>query len=71
MNVAQSFFALDMEIVKRNKSDKWEVLPQRWIVERTIAWLMGSDDWVMDYERTTESVERCLYISMIMDKNYN
>ena len=71
MNVAQSFLSLDMEIVKRNESDKWEVLPKRWIVERTFAWLMNFRRLVMDYERTTESAERCLYISMIMDKNYN
>jgi transposase len=71
MNVAQSFFALDMEIVKRNKSDKWEVLPQRWIVERTIAWLMNFRLLVMYYERTTESVESYLYISMIMGKNFS
>jgi putative transposase len=48
---------LEMEIVKRNESDKWEVLPKRWIVERTFAWLMNYRRLVMDYERTIESVE--------------
>jgi transposase len=64
---------LDMEIVKRNESDKWEVLPQRWIVERTFAWLMNFRRLVMDYERTTESVESYIYIAMIMimGKNFN
>ena len=62
-----------MEIVKRNESDKWEVLPQRWIVERTFAWLMNFRRLVMDYERTTESVESYIYIAMIMimGKNLN
>jgi transposase len=62
-----------MEIVKRNESDKWEVLPQRWIVERTFAWLMNFRRLVMDYERTTESVESYIYIAMIMimGKNFN
>ena len=55
-----------MEIVKRNESDKWEVLPKRWIVERTFAWLMNFRRLVMDYERTTESVESYIYIAMIM-----
>jgi transposase len=26
--------------IKRDENDKWEVLPKRWIVERTFAWLM-------------------------------
>jgi transposase len=46
-----------MEIVKRNESDKREVLPKRWIVERTFAWLINFRRLVMDYERTIESVE--------------
>jgi putative transposase len=47
---------LDMEIVKRNESDKWEVLPKRWIVERTFAWLMNFIRLVMDYERTERNL---------------
>ena len=62
-----------MEIAKRSESDKWEVLPKRWIVERTFAWLMNFRRLVMDYERTTESVESYIYIAMIMimGKNFN
>ena len=62
-----------MEIVKRKESDKWEVLPKRWIVERTFAWLMNFRRLVMDYERTIESVESYIYIDMIMimGKNFN
>ena len=64
---------LDMEIVKRNENDKWEVLPKRWIVERTFAWLMNFRRLVMDYERTKESVESHIYIAMmmIMGKKFN
>jgi putative transposase len=64
---------LDMEIVKRNESDKWEVLPKRWIVERTFAWLMNFRRLVMDYERTIESVDSYIYIvmMMIMGKKFN
>jgi transposase len=57
---------LDMEIVKRNESDKWEVLPKRWIVERTFAWLMNFRRLVMDYERTVESVESHIYTAMMI-----
>ena len=64
---------VDMEIVKRNESDKWEILPKRWIVERTFAWLMNFRRLVMDYERTTESVESHIYIAMmmLMGKKFN
>ncbi len=64
---------LDIEIVKRNESDKWEGLPKRWIVERTFARLMNFRRLVMDYERTVESVESYIYIAMmmIMGKNFN
>jgi transposase len=29
----------DVEVVKRNELHKFSVLPKRWIVERTFAWL--------------------------------
>lgn len=48
---------MNMKIVKRNETDKWEVLPKRWIVERTFAWLMNYRRLAMDYERLAESVE--------------
>jgi putative transposase len=41
------------------------VLPKRWIVERTFAWLGRSRRHSKDYERTTESSEAMVQISMI------
>jgi len=41
------------------------VLPKRWIVERTFAWLARCRRHSKDYERTTESSEAMIYISMI------
>lgn len=41
------------------------VLPKRWIVERTFAWLGRCRRHSKDYERTTESSEAMIYISMI------
>jgi putative transposase len=41
------------------------VLPKRWIVERTFAWLVRCRRHSKDYERTTESSEAMIYISMI------
>jgi transposase len=41
------------------------VLPKRWIVERTFAWLRRYRRNSRDYEQTTESSEAILQLSMI------
>lgn len=41
------------------------VLPKRWIVERTFAWLARYRRHSKDYERTTASAEAITYIAMI------
>jgi putative transposase len=41
------------------------VLPKRWIVERTFAWIGRSRRHSKDYERTTQSSEALIQISMI------
>jgi putative transposase len=41
------------------------VLPKRWIVERTFAWLTRYRRHSKDYERNPESSETMIYISMI------
>ena len=41
------------------------VLPKRWIVERTFAWLGRCRRNSKDYERTTRSSEAMLHITMI------
>lgn len=64
---------LDMEVVKRNETGKWQVMPKRWIVERTFSWLLNFRRLVMDYERTAESAGSYIYIAMmmLMGKNIN
>ena len=44
---------------------KFVVLPKRWIVERTFAWLARYRRHSRDYERTPESSEAVTYIAMI------
>ena len=41
------------------------VLPKRWIVERTFAWLVRYRRHARDYERNTETSEAMIYIAMI------
>ena len=55
-----------MEVVKRSDDAAgFEVLPRRWVVERTFAWLMRHRRLVRDYEITESSAEAWTYIAMI------
>jgi putative transposase len=54
-----------LEIVKRNESGKFKVLPKRWIVERTISWLNNYRRNSKDYEYLTETSEAIIQLAMI------
>ena len=55
-----------LEIVRRLEGVKgFVVLPRRWVVERTIAWLTRSRRLSKDYERCTASSEAMVYIASI------
>jgi putative transposase len=57
---------LDVEVVKRSdKAEGFEVLPRRWVVERTFGWLMQCRRLVRDYERTVESAVGWIHVAMI------
>jgi len=54
-----------IKIVKRNDLNKFVVLPKRWIVERTFAWLGKYRRLSKDYETLPQSSEAMVYIAMI------
>lgn len=54
-----------LEIVKRNEPHTFKVLPKRWIVERTFAWLSFHRRMSKDYERLPESSIAFIQLSMI------
>ena len=57
---------LEVKVVKRSDDAKgFQVLPRRWVVERTFAWLMRHRRLVRDYETTETSAEAWAYIAMI------
>ena len=55
-----------LEIVRRPRdSHHFEVLPRRWVVERTLAWLGRCRRLSKDYEALTETTEAWVHIAMI------
>jgi putative transposase len=55
-----------LQLVLRSDDQKgFAVLPRRWVVERTFAWLSHSRRLSKDYERLTLSSESWIYIAMI------
>ncbi len=60
---------LTVEISKRIQDISWHILPKRWIVERTFAWLGWSRRLAKDFEQTNLSAENFVklgYISQIL-----
>lgn len=55
-----------LEIVKRpSRSKGFVLLPRRWVVERTFAWLGRYRRLSKDYEQQSDSSENMIYVSMI------
>ena len=60
------FGGWSVEIVsKLREQTGFVVLPKRWIVERTLAWLGRSRRLSKDYEALPESSEAWIYLAMI------
>lgn len=62
---AKQIFRRVIEIVKRPELSKFVVLPKRWIVERTFAWLGKYRRLSKDYETLPASSESMIRIAMI------
>jgi len=57
---------ITLEIVSRDPGVKgFQLLPRRWVVERTFAWLDRYRRLSKDYERSTASSEAMVYIASI------
>ena len=54
-----------VEIVERHPSGRFVVLPKRWIVERTLGWLMKQRRLRCDYEQLIATSETMIHVAMI------
>jgi transposase len=64
---AKTWLRLRVEIVKRpDDLHTFQVLPRRWVVERTLAWITRHRRTVRDYERLAAHHETYIYWAMII-----
>ena len=62
---AAATLRLDVRIVRKRQPHVFEVLPRRWVVERTLAWISKNRRCVRDYERLPASHEAMVLWAMI------
>jgi transposase len=56
----------NVEVIKRSDTAKgFEVLPRRWVVERTFAWLNQNRRLAKDFERTIASATTRLFVASV------
>lgn len=61
---AKERYGWKIDIIKRSDKPGFRVLPKRWIVERTFAWLSKYRRLSKDYEYHPETSEALIYIAM-------
>lgn len=54
-----------LQIVKRNELHRFVVLPKRWIVERTLAWISRNRRLARDFERYARTAAAFIRLAMI------
>src|SRR5574342_189496 len=52
-------------VLKRGDQKGFQVLPKRWIIERSFAWITRNRRLARDYERLAQSSEAFIYLAMI------
>jgi putative transposase len=58
-------FNIDIEIIKRNELHTFKILPMRWIVERTFAWIDTNRRNSKNYERLNKTSVAMIHLSAI------
>lgn len=63
---AKELFGLAIEIVRKLEGQRgFAVLPRRWVVERTFAWITKCRRLALDYERRIDHAESMVHLAMI------
>ncbi len=66
VGLAKTAWGITIEVVRKPAGQRgFAVLPRRWVVERTLAWLVRWRRLVRDYERLDESHEAVVHWAMI------
>ena len=58
-------YKISVEIIKRNELHTFVVLPIRWIIERTNAWVSKARRLAKEYEKKVKNQESMIYVRMI------
>lgn len=65
INWVYDTFGCLIKVVNKKRGKGFQVLPRRWVVERTLAWLTRYRRLSKDYERTLISSESMVYVASI------
>lgn len=64
MSSAKRTYKIDSEVTS-SQGKGFQVVPWRWVVERSFAWLLNARRHRRDYERLTTNSEAMIQLSMI------
>jgi transposase len=62
----QAVARITLEVIKRTELHTFQVVPRRWVVERSFGWLLRYRRLVRDYERRPEHHEAMVYWATVM-----
>jgi len=65
INTIKAKFTIELDMVKRGQLRTFKVLPKRWIVERTFAWLDTNRRTSKNYERLNDTSVAVVHLSAI------
>ena len=64
-NAVAAVAGLRIEIVKRSQPKGWELLPRRWVIERTFAWFGRNRRLARDYEGIVDAAIAFIHLATI------
>ena len=65
IDTIKTTFKIELEIIKRNELHTFKILPKRWIVERTFAWIDTNRRNSKNYERLNNTSIAMVHLSAI------